>query len=334
MKMMSRAAATELPRATRAFPLLAFVLAAVSSVGGAAYPDRMVRFIVPSTAGGGTDTVSRLIAPKMSEFIGQKIIIENRPGASGNIGAEYVAKSPPDGYTLLSCIASHTMNPAMMKKVPYDFGKGFAAISLFVVLPGVLISHPAVPARNVKELIALARARPGELQYASAGIGSYHHLAMSLFGIMTGTKMTHVPYKGTNPAIMDVVGGHVPLMIVSGLVAMPQINAGKVRAYGVSSAKRAIWAPELPTIAEAGVRGYDAVTWLGLVAPAGTPRDVIAKLHDGVVKTLQDPDISKRFIDDAADPAPSRTPDEFGALIRSEMAKWAKVVKESGIEPE
>jgi tripartite-type tricarboxylate transporter receptor subunit TctC len=311
--------------------LCAFIM---SCAGAAGYPDRMVRFIVPSPPGGGTDSVSRIIAPKLSEYLGQKILIENRPGASGNIGAELVAKSAPDGYTLLSCIASHTSNPAVMREVPYDFARDFAPISLFVTLPGVLISHPSVPARTVKELIAFVQKRPGQVQYASGGIGAFHHLAMALFTNMTGLNMIHVPYKGTNPAIMDIVAGHVPIMIISGLVAMPQMKAGRVRAYAVSGAKRASWAPGLPTIAESGVPGYDAVTWLGLVAPAGTPRDIINKLHAGIVKTLQDPDIAKRFVEDAADVTPSSSPDEFGVLIRSELKKWAKVVKDAGIQPE
>ena len=307
---------------------------AISCAAAARYPERMVRFIVPSPAGGGTDTVSRIIAPKLGELLGQKILIENRPGASGNIGAELVAKAAPDGYTLLSCIASHTSNPAVMKKVPYDFARDFAAISLFVTLPGVLISHPSIPAKNVRDLIALAQKRPGELHYASAGIGAYHHLAMALFTNMTGLRMVHVPYKGTNPALIDVVAGHVPLMIISGLVAMPQIKAGKVRPYGVTSAARVAWARELPTIAESGVPGYEAVTWLALVAPAGTPGEIVGTLHVNIVKTLQDAEISRRFSEDGAVVTPSGSPEEFGALIRSEIKKWAQVAKDAGIQPE
>ena len=300
----------------------------------AAYPDHPVRLIVPSPTGGGTDTSTRIIAPKLAEYLGQQVVVDNRGGASGNIGAELVARAAPDGYTLLACIASHTSNPAVMKQVPYDFARDFAPISLTVTLPNVLVSHPSLPARNVKELIALAKARPGQLQFATGGIGANQHLAMELFLNMTALKMIHVPYKGVGPALVDVVAGHVPLMMGNILVALPQIRTGRIRAYGVTSDQRASGTPDIPTIAEAGVPGYAAVQWYGLMAPANTPKEIVAKLHAAVVRALQEPDIRKRFVEDGAEPTPSATPEEFGAFIRSELAKWAKVARDANIKAE
>jgi tripartite-type tricarboxylate transporter receptor subunit TctC len=317
---------------------------------GAGYPEKPVRWVVPSTAGGGTDTSTRVVAPKLGEFLGQNIVIENRGGASGNIGAEYVAHAAPDGYTLLTCIASHASNATLMK-VPFDLAKDFAPVSLLVITPEMILSHPSLPAKNVKELVALAKARPGQLQYSTGGLGSIQHLAMELFLNMTGTKMLHVPYKATHPALIDTVAGHVQLTVVATLSGLPvaghvqltvvatlsglpQMRAGRLRAYGVTSAKRMVSAPDIPTIAEMGVPGYEAVQWFGLLAPAGTPRDIVMKLHAGVVKVLADENVKKRFIDDGAEAAPSKSPEEFGALIRSELVKWAKVVKDAGIQPE
>jgi len=298
----------------------------------AAYPDKPVRIVIPSPPGGGTDTSTRILGPRMSDLLGQPFVLENRPGASGNIGAEAVARATPDGYTLLAAIASHTSNPAMMK-TSYDLARDFAPVSMTVTLPNVLVANPALPARNVKELVALARTRPGQLQFATGGIGANQHLSMELFLLTTGTKMVHVPYKGVGPALGDVVGGHVPLMMSNILVALPQIRAGRVRAYGVTSARRVSGAPDIPTIAESGVPGFDAVQWYGLLAPAATPRDVVGILHATVVKVLQEPAIRDRFLRDGAEPTPSASPEEFAALIKVELARWMKVVKEAGIQP-
>jgi tripartite-type tricarboxylate transporter receptor subunit TctC len=321
-----------------ALPLRRLTYAVAFSLGAsgaiAAYPDRPVRIVVPSPPGGGTDTSTRIIAPRIGEQLGQQIVIDNRGGASGNIGAELVARATPDGYTLLAVIASHTSNPAVMKKVAYDLARDFAPISQTVTLPNVLATHPSLPVKSVKELIALAKARPGQLQYATGGIGANQHLAMELFLGMTGTKMIHVPYKGVGPALMDTVAGHVPVMMGNILVAMPQVRGGRLRALGVTSTKRATGAPEIPTIAEAGVPGYEAVQWYGLLAPAGTPREIVLRLHAVVVKVLQEPEIRKRFADDGAEATPSATPEAFGEIIRTDLAKWAKVVKESGIQAE
>jgi len=313
---------------------MVFWCAVIPGALAAGYPDRPVRWVVPSTAGGGTDASTRIIAPKLAEYLGQQVVIENRPGASGNIGAEYVARAAPDGQTLLTCIASHASNAALMNKIPFDLARDFAPVSLMVTVPEMIISHPALPAKTVKELIVLARARPGDLQYATGGIGSIQHLAMELFLNMTNSKMLHVPYKATHPALIDVMAGHVPLMVIASLSALPQVRAGRVRAYGVTSARRMTGAPDIPTIAELGVPGYEAVQWFGLLAPAATPREIVTRLHAGIVRALQDPDMKKRFIDDGAEATPSSSPEEFGALIRSELVKWAKVVTDAGIKPE
>ena len=307
---------------------------ATSAALAGAYPDRPIRLIVPSPPGGGTDTTTRAIAPKLGELLGQQIVIDNRGGASGNIGAELAARGAPDGYTLLAAIASLTSNPAVMKKVSYDLARDFAPISITVTLPNVLISNPSLPARNVKELIVFAKARPGQLQFASAGLGSMPHLMMEFFVSMAGVKMIHVPYKGAGPAFTDVVAGHVPLFAGNIINALPHIKTGKVRAYGVTSAKRASAAPDIPTIAEAGLPGYEAVQWFGLLAPAGTPRAIVTRLHGATVRALEDQDVKTRFINGGADPTPSRSPEEFAAFIRAEIGKWAKVIKEAGLRPE
>ena len=321
------------PLRAAALGLVSFCLAAPVALA-AGYPEKPVRVIVPSPTGGGTDTSTRIIAPKLAEILGQQMVIDNRPGASGNIGAEVAARAAPDGYTLLAVIASHTSNPAVMRKVPYDLARDFAPISRTVTLPNVLFSHPSLPVKSVKELIAFAKARPGQLQFASAGLGTNPHLAMELFLNETKLKMIHVPYKGVGPALIDVVAGHVPLMMGNILVASPHIRSGRLRAYGVTSARRSMAAPDLPTIAESGLPGYEADQWYGLVAPAGTPREIISRLHGGVVQALQDPVISRRFLNDGAEPTPSRTPEEFGAVILAYLRKWAKVVKDAGIKPE
>ena len=305
-----------------------------TQVATAAYPDKPVRLVVPSVPGGGTDATMRILAPKLAEFLGQQVVIDNRGGAAGNIGAEAVARAAPDGYTLLAVIASHTINPHLMSKVPFDLERDFAPISLAVTLPNVLVSNPSLPVRSVKELIAFAKARPGQLQFASAGFGSNPHLMMALFTSLTGTRMVHVPYKGAGPAFTDVIAGHVHMMAGNILSALPHIRSGRIRAYGVTSAVRSNGAPEIPTLAEAGVPGYEAVQWFGLLAPAGTPREVVTRLHGAMVQSLNDPVLHKRFVSDGADPRPSKSPEEFAAFMRAEYRKWGQVVKTAGIKPE
>jgi tripartite-type tricarboxylate transporter receptor subunit TctC len=306
---------------------------AAPAATAAGYPDRPIRVIVPSPPGGGTDVTTRMVAPRLSEILGQQLVIDNRGGAAGNIGAEAVARAAPDGYTLLAAIASLTSNPYVMKQVPYDLDRDFAPISLTVVVPNVLISHPSLPARNIRELVAFAKSKPGALQYASAGVGSAPHLMMALFATQAGLTLIHVPYKGAGPALVDVVAGHVPLMASNIVSTLPHVRSGRVRAYGVTSAGRSAAAPDIPAIAEA-VRGYDAVTWFGLLAPAGTPREIVMRLHAGVVAALQDPAVRQRFLADGAEPLPSSSPEEFRDFMRAESKKWSRVVKDAHIQAE
>jgi len=297
------------------------------------YPARAVRIVVPSAPGGGTDITARILAPKLSEQLGQQFVVENRAGAGTMIGGEVVARAAPDGYTLLMGISTLAINPATYKKVPYDALRDFAPISHVVSLPNVLVTHPSLPVKTVKELIAFSRARPGELYYASAGVGTSPHLSMELFLLMGGMKMVHVPYKGSGPGIIDIVAGHVSVMTPSILGGIPHIKSGRLRGLGVTSTKRAGGVPDIPTIAEAGLPGYEAVQWFGLLAPAATPREIVSRLHAETVRALQSAEVRNRLSADGADPVGS-TPEEFAALLRGETAKWAKVVRQAGITPE
>jgi tripartite-type tricarboxylate transporter receptor subunit TctC len=311
--------------------------AAACSAGAAEaqqnYPVRPVRLVVPSSPGGGTDITARIIAPKLAEYLGQQVVVENRPGAGTMIGGEVVARAAPDGYTLLMGISTLAINPAMYKKVPYDALKDFAPISQVVALPNILVTHPSLPVKSVKELIAFAKARPGQINFASAGVGTNPHLSMELFLSMAGLKMIHVPYKGSGQGVIDLLAGHVTVMTPSILTALGFVKNKRLRALGVTSAKRAGGAPEIPTLAEAGVPGYEAVQWFGVLAPAGTPRLIVTRLHKEVVRTLQSADVKQRLVNDGADPV-GNSPEEFAAFIRSETTKWAKVVRDIGIQPE
>lgn len=297
------------------------------------YPVRPVRLVVPSSPGGGTDITARIIAPKLGEHLGQQVIVENRAGAGTMIGGEFVARAAPDGYTLLMGISTLAINPAMYRKVPYDALKDFAPVSQVVTLPNILVTHPSLPVRSVKELIAFAKARPGEINFASAGVGTNPHLSMELFISMTSLKMIHVPYKGSGQGVIDVLAGHVSVMAPSILTALGYVKSKRLRALGVTSAKRSSGALDIPTIAEAGVPGYEAVQWFGVLAPAGTSREIIARLHREVVRTVQTPEVRQRLVNDGADPVGS-SPQEFAAFLHSETTKWAKVAKEVGIKPE
>ncbi len=306
----------------------------VSGAASGASGERPVRWVVPSTPGGATDKVSRILAPRLADYLGQTIVVENRPGASGNVGAEYVARAAPDGHTLLTCIGSHASNAALMAKVPFDLARDFAPVSLIAIAPSVLIGHPSLPAKTVPQLVALAKANPGKLNYASGGVGSIQHMSMELLLTMTGTRMVHVPYKATFPALMDTVAGHVPLMVIASASAQPQIAAGRVRALGVTSAKRLQSAPDIPTIAEQGMPGYDVVQWFGLLVPAGTSPDIVTRLHAGMAKVLKEPETRRHFVEDGMEITPSPTPADFGTLIRTDLDKWAKLVKKAGIKLE
>ena len=298
-----------------------------------AYPAKAIRVIVPSSPGGGTDILARVIAARLTEAWGQQVVVENRAGAGQMIGIELAAKAAPDGYSLLMAASTLAINPVMYKKVPYDALRDFAPITQAAALPNILVAHPSLPVKNVKELVALAKARPGQLVYASAGHGTSPHLSFELFLYMTGTKMIHVPYKGTGPGAVDTVAGQVQLMMPNLLTALPHVKSGRLRALGVTSAKRSAGVPDVPTIAQAGVPGYEAIQWYGLLAPAGTPREIVTKLHGEIVKILAAPDTREKLSSDGAEPVGS-TPEQFAAFIRAETDKWGKVVKAAGIQPE
>ena len=297
------------------------------------YPNRPVRLIVPSSPGGGTDTSGRIIAQKLTDALGQQVVVENRPGAAAMIGAEAVARAAPDGYTLLIHNSTLAIYPAINGKMRVDPVRELAPLSLVLVLPQILVSHPALPTRNLQELIAFIRARPGTLDYAGGGVGGNPHMSMELFLSMTKLRVTYVPYKSGNAGLVDVLSGQVPLLMGSMLSAMPHVRQGRLRAYGVSGLRRTAGAPDVPTIAEAGVPGYEALQWFGLFAPAGTPKEIVQRLHNEIVRASQDAEIKKRFVNDGGDPQASATPEAFANFIRMDMAKWAKVVREAGIKP-
>jgi tripartite-type tricarboxylate transporter receptor subunit TctC len=285
--------------------------------------------IVGFAPGGGTDTTARAISAKLGELLGQQVIIDNRAGAAGNIATELVAKANPDGYTLLlGTIAALAINPSLYRtKLPFDSVKDFAPIIQAVDSTNILSLHPSVPATNVKELIALAKTK--SLNYGSSGVGGTGHLAGELFNTMAGVKMTHVPYKGGGPAMIDLVGGQVQLVYATAASAVPMIKAGKIKGIAVTTIKRSALMPDIPTIAESGLPGFDANNWYGLLAPANTPRAIVVRLNAEVAKVLAMPDVKNFLFNQGLDPAPG-TPEKFGAYIKSEIAKWAKVVKDSG----
>jgi tripartite-type tricarboxylate transporter receptor subunit TctC len=297
------------------------------------YPVKPVRVVVASSAGGGTDIVARIIAPELSKRLGQQVVIDNRPGAGNMIGIEIAAKSPPDGYTLLMGVSTLAINSALYKKVPYDPVKDFAPITQVISSASLIVVHPSVPVKTVKELLAFARARPGQMNYASAGTGTYPHMTMELFLSMGKLKMVHIPYKGTGPAMIDMLAGHTSVMAATILTGMPQIRAGRLRPLGISSAARSAVVPEIPTIAEAGLPGFESVQWYGLLAPAQTPKEIVTRLHAEMTRILQQPDIKERFAGDGADPV-GNTPEQFARYIQTELVKWAKVAREAGIKPE
>jgi tripartite-type tricarboxylate transporter receptor subunit TctC len=309
------------------------LLFAAGTAAAQTYPARPVRIVVPSSIGGGTDIVARVIAHKLSEAMGQQFVVENRPGASTMIGGEVVARAAPDGYTLLMGISTLAINPAMFRKVPYDAQRDFVPITQAVFLPNILIVHPSLPVRTVKELIAFAKARPGALNFASAGTGTNPHLSMELFRVMARLDIVHIAYKGSAPGVTDLLSGHVSLMTPNILTAMPHVRSGRLRALGVTSARRASGAPDIPTMAQAGLPGYEAVQWYGLLAPRGTSASIASGLNAAATRSLRLPEVRQRLAGDGAEVVAS-TPEEFGAFIRAETAKWAKVVKDAGIAPD
>jgi len=294
-----------------------------------AYPTKPVKLVVPYPPGGPTDIVARLVAQKLSDAMGQQFIIDNRPGAGGNPGAELVARSPADGYTLVVATTAHAINPSLFKNLGYSLSKDFAPVSQLTSGPLVIVANPQLPAKNVAELIALAKAKPGELNFASSGNGQSTHLSAELFAAMAGVKMNHIPYKGSAPALTDTMGGQTQLMFDTMLSAMPHVKAGKLKALAVTSATRSPVAPDLPTVAESGLPGYEAIAWNGLLAPAGTPPEVLARLSAELKKVLAAPDVKDKF--EAQGFAASwNSPEDFGRFMTAEVDKWAKVVKVSG----
>jgi len=295
------------------------------------YPARPIRMIVPFPAGGGSDTMGRVVGQKLGERLGQQMVVDNRPGAGGSIGADAVAKAPPDGYTLLLGSTSEVAQyPNVNPKIPYNPQRDFAPISLVGNVPLVLVAHPSLPVKSVKDVIALARSRPGEINFSSAGNGSTTHLAVELLVLTTGIKMTHVPYKGSPPAVTDLVAGNVQLGIPTMPAALPFVRAGRLRALGVSTAKRASVLPAVPTLQEAGVKGYDTALWTGILAPTGTPAAILSRLHAEIVKVLELADVREALARQGAEPA-SSTPAQFAAYIESELARWARVVQQANV---
>jgi tripartite-type tricarboxylate transporter receptor subunit TctC len=316
------------------YPVLRIcALAAITPCGPAhaqTYPQKPVRIVVGVPAGGTTDVVARLVGQKLGEQMGQQVVIDNRGGAGGNIGAELVAKSPPDGYTLfLATIGTMAINPSLYSKMPFDTLRDFAAISQLTSMPQLLVVHPSVPVKNVKELIAYAKSRPGQLTFASGGSGTAIHLAGELFKTMAGVDMVHVAYKGGGPAMTDVIGGQVSLMFDQILTSLPHAQSGRLRGLAVTTEKRSPAAPQIPTIAEAALPGYAVTTWHGLLAPVGTPRDIINRLSSEAAKALQNPDVREKFASQGVDPI-SSTPEQFAAMMKSELDKWRKVIAASG----
>src|SRR5689334_14059953 len=294
------------------------------------FPAKPAKLIVPFPPGGPLDTTGREIAQKLGEMWGQSVIVENKPGAGGNIGADFVAKSPPDGYTIvMGALSTHAVNPSLYPKMPYDAKKDFAPITLVAITPNVLVVNPSLPVHSVKELIAYAKAHPGKLSFGSGSIGSAGHLAGELFKVDAGVDMVHVPYKGAAPAMQALLAGDTQLMFDNLASAMSQVKAGKLRALAVTTSARSPLAPDLPTMAEAGVPGFDISTWFGLMAPAGTPPDVIAKWNADVTKVLSAPAMRAQLAAQGAEAAPDR-PSEFARFIDAELVKYAKIVKASG----
>lgn len=297
------------------------------------YPNRPIRLVLPVSSGGGADVIARTVGGRMGAALGQQFVVDNRGGAGGNIAAEIVAKSPPDGYTLGMVLSSHTINPSLYKKLNYDAVRDFTPIVLLATAPFVLVVHPSLPAKSVKDFIALSKASKGGLTYGSSGTGLLAHLAMELLKTMGGFEATHIPYKGTGAAMMDTVAGHVSANFPTMISGLNTIRAGRLRALGVTSLQRSKLLPDVPTIAEQGFPGYEVTAWYGLLAPAGTPREIITLLNTEAVKALKAPDVRERLSNDGAVPVAS-TPEEFAAHLKSETGKWAKIVRYAGATAE
>ncbi|WP_104664531.1 Bug family tripartite tricarboxylate transporter substrate binding protein [Ensifer adhaerens] len=320
-------------RATLALGLMALSALPFGSTALAqGFPDRPITLVVPFAAGGSTDVVARIVAQKMSEDLGEQVIVQNVAGAGGNLGADNVARADPDGYTILmGTVATHALNPLILKTKPYDPEKDFAPIALLVVVPNVLVVNPELPAKNVAELLALLKAKPDEYSYASSGNGTPLHLSGELFKKMAGVSMQHIPYKGAGPALNDVIGNQVPIMFDNLPSSSSHIKAGTLRALAVTTAERAPSFPDVPTVAEAGIPGYETYTWNALFAPANTPQPVVARLNEAANKALKDPAVIERMKEFSATIVGS-TPDELAAHVKAELAKWTPVVRDANVQ--
>jgi len=314
------------------FRVFVSALLALAAFGASAqgWPSRPVHVVVPYPAGGPNDIIVRMVGKRLGETLGEPIVVENRPGAGGNIGTYSVAKSAPDGYTLVSVGPGALIINPLLGKVPYDTMRDFAPVTIMAVAPNALVAHPSFPAKSVKDLIALAKRKPGAINYASGGTGSTPHLAAALFAVMAGVQLTHVPYKGTGPATADLVGGQVQIAFLGIPTVLPHIRSGKLRALAVTGARRSPELPDVPTVAEAGVPGYELSPWYGLLAPAGTPSAVVARLAAEATKIVREPAMREQLVAQGAEPA-GGTPEEFARTLRSDAALWKKVVKDAGI---
>jgi tripartite-type tricarboxylate transporter receptor subunit TctC len=316
-----------------ALPVLALA-ASLASAQSTSFPSKSVRVVVPFAAGGTTDIVTRILAQRLSESWGQQMIVDNRAGAGGNIGSEIVAKASADGYTvLMATVATHGINASLYKEIPYDPVKDFAPVTLVASTPSVLMLNPSIPASSVKELIVLAKAKPKQLNFGSPGNGSSHHLAGELFNSMAGVQMVHVPYKGTAAALVDIMAGQIQLTFDTLPSAMPYVKAKRLKALAVTSAARTRSLPDLPTVSESGVPGYEVTSWYGALVPVGTPQDVIRRLNADFVRTIRIPEVTEKMVEAGADPV-ANSPEQFAAFIQAELKKWAKVVQASGARVE
>ena len=315
--------------------LIGLALVACAGVAGAqAYPNKSIRFLVGFAPGGSTDIVARLIAQELSKNLGQQVLVDNRTGAGGIIATEALAKSPPDGYTMLACTTgTFAIQPFMFSKLPYAVDKDVVPVTQTGSLPYIIVVHPSLPVKNVREFIAFAKARPGQLNYASSGVGTGSHLAAAYFDSAAGINVTHVPYKGTGQAMGDLLAGQVVMMFDQPVSSLPHVKAGKLKMLGISSAQRFPTLPEVPTIAESGVPGFDAVSWSGVCVPGGTPRDIVNRLQQEIAKVLQVPELKNRLLSDGIEPIGS-TPEQFLAHTKKEATKWSKVVKDTGVKVE
>ncbi|MDM0069822.1 tripartite tricarboxylate transporter substrate binding protein [Variovorax sp. J31P207] len=305
-------------------------LSPLAASAQAAFPSKPITIIVPFSAGGTTDILARVVGLYMSRDLGQPVVVDNRAGAGGNIGGQAAARSPADGYTLfMGTVGTHAINQSLYKKMPFDPIKDFAPLTRVAMVPNLLVANPSQPFKNVKEMIAYAKANPGKINFGSSGNGSSIHLSGELFKQMAGVDMQHVPYRGSAPAVSDLLGGQIAIMFDNMPSAIPHVKGGKLRALAVTTAKRSPALPDVPTIAEAGVPGYEATSWFGLLAPAGTPAPVVAKLNASILKALADPEVKKKLAEQGAEPHGEK-PEQFAAFIESETLKWGKVVKESG----